>query len=86
MPLYYVRTLADSLALRAALAPAKKVAILGGGFIGLEVAAAVTQAGCEATVIRRAARSRKSASRKWRPTPRSSASKTTTQPSPHSSR
>ncbi|WP_027214942.1 anthranilate 1,2-dioxygenase system ferredoxin--NAD(+) reductase [Burkholderia sp. WSM2232] len=51
VPLYYVRTLADSLALRAALAPAKKVAILGGGFIGLEVAAAVTQAGCEATVI-----------------------------------
>ncbi|MFM0205392.1 FAD-dependent oxidoreductase [Paraburkholderia fungorum] len=55
VPLYYVRTLADSLALRAALAPGKQVAILGGGFIGLEVAAAVTQAGCEATVIEPAA-------------------------------
>lgn len=53
--LYYVRTLADSLALRAALATGRKVAILGGGFIGLEVAAAVTQAGCEATVIEPAA-------------------------------
>lgn len=49
--LYYVRTLADSLALRAVLAPGRRVAILGGGFIGLEVAAAVRQAGCEATVI-----------------------------------
>lgn len=49
--LHYVRTLDDSLALRAALAPGKTVAILGGGFIGLEVAAAVTQAGCTATVI-----------------------------------
>lgn len=55
VPLYYVRTLADSLALRAALAPGKRVAIFGGGFIGLEVAAAVTQAGCEATVIEPAA-------------------------------
>ncbi|SDR48745.1 3-phenylpropionate/trans-cinnamate dioxygenase ferredoxin reductase subunit/anthranilate 1,2-dioxygenase ferredoxin reductase subunit [Paraburkholderia fungorum] len=51
VPLHYVRTLADSLALRAALAPGKQVAILGGGFIGLEVAAAVTQANCTATVI-----------------------------------
>ncbi|SIT47557.1 Anthranilate 1,2-dioxygenase system ferredoxin--NAD(+) reductase component [Paraburkholderia piptadeniae] len=51
VPLHYVRTLADARALRAALAPGKRVAILGGGFIGLEVAAAATQAGCEATVI-----------------------------------
>ncbi|QGZ66170.1 anthranilate 1,2-dioxygenase system ferredoxin--NAD(+) reductase [Paraburkholderia acidisoli] len=51
VPLHYVRTLDDALALRAALAPGKTVAILGGGFIGLEVAAAVTQAGGTATVI-----------------------------------
>lgn len=51
VPLHYVRTLDDALALRAALARGKTVAILGGGFIGLEVAAAVTQAGCAATVI-----------------------------------
>jgi anthranilate 1,2-dioxygenase ferredoxin reductase subunit len=51
VPLHYVRTLADTRALRAVLAPGKRVAILGGGFIGLEVAAAATQAGCKATVI-----------------------------------
>lgn len=51
VPLHYVRTLADARALRAVLAPGKRVAILGGGFIGLEVAAAATQLGCKATVI-----------------------------------
>jgi anthranilate 1,2-dioxygenase ferredoxin reductase subunit len=51
VPLHYVRTLADARALRAVLAPGKRVAILGGGFIGLEIAAAATQAGCKATVI-----------------------------------
>ncbi|MFM0211791.1 FAD-dependent oxidoreductase [Paraburkholderia sediminicola] len=51
VPLHYVRTLADARALRAVLAPGKRVAILGGGFIGLEVAAAATQAGCKTTVI-----------------------------------
>ncbi|CAE6788404.1 FAD-dependent oxidoreductase [Paraburkholderia aspalathi] len=51
VPSHYVRTLADVRTLRAVLAPGKRVAILGGGFIGLEVAAAVTQAGCKATVI-----------------------------------
>ena len=51
VPLHYVRTLADARALRTVLAPGKRVAILGGGFIGLEVAAAATQVGCKATVI-----------------------------------
>jgi anthranilate 1,2-dioxygenase ferredoxin reductase component len=51
VPLHYMRTLADARALRAVLAPGKRIAILGGGFIGLEVAAAATQAGCKATVI-----------------------------------
>jgi 3-phenylpropionate/trans-cinnamate dioxygenase ferredoxin reductase subunit/anthranilate 1,2-dioxygenase ferredoxin reductase subunit len=51
VPLHYVRTLADARSLRAVLAPGKRVAILGGGFIGLEVAAAATQAGCKASVI-----------------------------------
>ena len=51
VPLHYVRTLADTRALRAVLAPGRRVAILGGGFIGLEVAAAATQAGCKAIVI-----------------------------------
>ncbi|KVN41874.1 pyridine nucleotide-disulfide oxidoreductase [Burkholderia pyrrocinia] len=51
VPLHYVRTVADARALRAALAPGKHVAVLGGGFIGLEVAAAARQLGCFVTVI-----------------------------------
>ncbi|TPE96410.1 pyridine nucleotide-disulfide oxidoreductase, partial [Burkholderia pseudomallei] len=43
---HYVRTLADTRALRAALAPGKRVAVLGGGFIGLEVAASAVRLGC----------------------------------------
>lgn len=48
---HYVRTLADTRALRAALAPGKRVAVLGGGFIGLEVAASAVRLGCRATVV-----------------------------------
>ncbi|RQS69477.1 pyridine nucleotide-disulfide oxidoreductase [Burkholderia sp. Bp8963] len=51
VPLHYVRTVADARALRAALAPGRHVAVLGGGFIGLEVAAAARQLGCAVTVI-----------------------------------
>lgn len=53
---HYVRTVADARALRAQLAPGRRVAVLGGGFIGLEVAAAARQLGCEVTVIDPAAR------------------------------
>ena len=49
--LHYVRTLDDARALRAQLASARRVAVLGGGFIGLEVAAAARQLGCAVTVI-----------------------------------
>ncbi len=49
--LHYVRTLADAHALRAALQPGRRVAVLGGGFIGLEVAAAATRLGCAVTVV-----------------------------------
>ncbi|WP_175854601.1 anthranilate 1,2-dioxygenase system ferredoxin--NAD(+) reductase [Burkholderia anthina] len=48
---HYVRTVADARALRAQLAPGRRVAVLGGGFIGLEVAAAARQLGCDVTVI-----------------------------------
>ncbi|MBU9356261.1 FAD-dependent oxidoreductase [Burkholderia multivorans] len=54
--LHYVRTVADARALRAQLAPGRRVAVLGGGFIGLEVAAAARQLGCDVTVIDPAAR------------------------------
>ncbi|MCA8089473.1 FAD-dependent oxidoreductase [Burkholderia anthina] len=53
---HYVRTVADARALRAQLAPGRRVAVLGGGFIGLEVAAAARQIGCDVTVIDPAAR------------------------------
>ncbi|QTD93599.1 anthranilate 1,2-dioxygenase system ferredoxin--NAD(+) reductase [Burkholderia anthina] len=53
---HYVRTVADARALRAQLAPGRRVAVLGGGFIGLEVAAAARQRGCDVTVIDPAAR------------------------------
>lgn len=53
---HYLRTLADARALRARLRPGKRVAILGGGFIGLEVAAAARQLGCDVTVVEPAAR------------------------------
>ena len=49
--LHYVRTLADTRTLRLALNPGKHVAVIGGGFIGLEVAASAIQRGCRVTLI-----------------------------------
>jgi anthranilate 1,2-dioxygenase ferredoxin reductase subunit len=51
VPLHYVRTVADARALRAALAPGRRVVVLGGGFIGLEVAASAAAIGCVVTVV-----------------------------------
>jgi 3-phenylpropionate/trans-cinnamate dioxygenase ferredoxin reductase subunit len=48
---HYLRTLADALALRTALARAPRLLIVGGGFVGLEVAAAARTLGCEVDVI-----------------------------------
>lgn len=48
-----LRTLADALALRDAARPGVRVAILGGGFIGLEAASALTARGAQVTVIER---------------------------------
>ena len=47
----YLRTLEDSLALRAAFGPGMHVAFVGAGWIGLEVAAAARTAGADVTVI-----------------------------------
>jgi 3-phenylpropionate/trans-cinnamate dioxygenase ferredoxin reductase subunit len=47
----YLRTLEDSLALRAAFEPGRRIIFVGGGWIGLEVAAAARTAGSEVTVI-----------------------------------
>jgi len=48
---WYLRTLGDSEALSAVLKGGGHVVIAGAGWIGLEVAAAARQAGCEVTVV-----------------------------------
>ena len=47
----YLRTFNDALAIRAHLSAGKRVAVIGGGFIGLELAAAARKLGATATVI-----------------------------------
>ncbi|MEO8714187.1 MAG: NAD(P)/FAD-dependent oxidoreductase, partial [Acetobacteraceae bacterium] len=51
-----LRTVADADHLKAALAPGKRLAVIGGGYIGLEVAASARALGAEAVVIEREAR------------------------------
>jgi NADPH-dependent 2,4-dienoyl-CoA reductase/sulfur reductase-like enzyme len=48
---FTVRTLDDALALRAAIAPGAKVVVVGGGFIGAEVAATATRLGAAVTIV-----------------------------------
>jgi NADPH-dependent 2,4-dienoyl-CoA reductase/sulfur reductase-like enzyme len=48
---HYLRTLADSRALRARLTAGSRIVIVGAGFIGLEAAAAAVRRGCCVTVI-----------------------------------
>ena len=48
---HYLRGAEDAMRLRASLRPGRRVAIAGGGFIGLESAAAAIAAGAHATVI-----------------------------------
>ncbi|HEX4831368.1 MAG TPA: NAD(P)/FAD-dependent oxidoreductase [Trebonia sp.] len=48
---HVLRDLDDSITLRAALRPGARVAIIGGGFIGCEVAGTARQLGCEVTVV-----------------------------------
>jgi 3-phenylpropionate/trans-cinnamate dioxygenase ferredoxin reductase subunit/anthranilate 1,2-dioxygenase ferredoxin reductase subunit len=50
----YLRTLDDAQRLRAVLRPECRIAVIGGGFIGLEVAAAARQAGCAVHIFERA--------------------------------
>lgn len=51
LPLFPLRAIGDALALRRHLTPGQRLAIIGGGVIGLEVAAAAVGAGAVATVI-----------------------------------
>lgn len=49
--LHYLRTLDDVEQIRAQLAPGKRLAIVGGGYIGLEVAASAIAQGLQVTVL-----------------------------------
>jgi anthranilate 1,2-dioxygenase ferredoxin reductase subunit len=47
----YLRTVQDALALQQQLVAGRRVAVIGGGFIGLEVAAAAVRRGCHVTIL-----------------------------------
>ncbi|WP_406462414.1 NAD(P)/FAD-dependent oxidoreductase [Streptomyces sp. NBC_01622] len=53
---HYLRTRADAVALRAAFADRPRVAVVGGGFIGGEVASSARRLGLEVTVVEAAER------------------------------
>ena len=50
---HVLRSLRDALALRDACTPGSRIAVLGGGFIGLEAAAALSTRGAQVSVIER---------------------------------
>jgi 3-phenylpropionate/trans-cinnamate dioxygenase ferredoxin reductase subunit len=52
----YLRTFADALAMRASLKPGIRLVVIGGGFIGLEIAASSLDRGCTVTVVEMAPR------------------------------
>jgi NADPH-dependent 2,4-dienoyl-CoA reductase/sulfur reductase-like enzyme len=53
---FYLRTVADALALHECLVPGSRCVVVGGGLIGLEVAATAVQRGCEVQVLEAADR------------------------------
>ncbi len=53
---HYLRTIEDSQAIRAGLSANARIAVIGGGFIGLEVAASARSRGCRVTVLEAAER------------------------------
>ena len=54
--IHYLHDIADTDALRSELAPGKRLVIVGGGYIGLEVAASATKQGVNVTVLEAAER------------------------------
>ncbi|HKW54725.1 MAG TPA: FAD-dependent oxidoreductase, partial [Stellaceae bacterium] len=56
VPIYYLRSLGDAGRIRAALRPDSAVVMIGGGFIGLEIAASATKRGAKVRVIEAAPR------------------------------
>ena len=53
---FELRTAADAEALKTAIGPGKRLAVVGGGYVGLEAAASARALGAEAVVIEREAR------------------------------
>jgi 3-phenylpropionate/trans-cinnamate dioxygenase ferredoxin reductase subunit len=53
--IHHLRTYADALALRERLLPGARICVIGGGFIGLELASSAVARGCVVTVIEVAA-------------------------------
>ncbi|MGG5752312.1 NAD(P)/FAD-dependent oxidoreductase [Zafaria sp. Z1313] len=49
--IHYLRTIDDALALKGSLDDASRVVVVGGGFVGLEIAAAATASGKDVTVL-----------------------------------
>ncbi len=49
--IHVLRAAADALLLQASLVPGRRIAVVGGGFIGLEVAASAVARGCEVVVV-----------------------------------
>jgi len=49
--IHYLRTFDHAKALSAELSPGKRIVVVGGGFIGLEVSATARKVGCKVTVI-----------------------------------
>jgi 3-phenylpropionate/trans-cinnamate dioxygenase ferredoxin reductase subunit len=47
----YLRTFSDALKIRSRLLPGNHIVVIGGGFIGLEIAASARERGCSVTVI-----------------------------------
>lgn len=50
---FYLRTVADSLALGRVLAPGRRLVVIGGGYLGLEIAASAVGRGCRVTLVER---------------------------------
>ncbi len=53
---HYLRSFADAQSLRAKLLPGTRLCVIGGGFIGLELAASATKRNCQVTVLEAAPR------------------------------
>ncbi len=56
VPVHYLRSVDDAIALRGILSPPARIGIIGAGFIGLELAASARKLGCEVAVFELAPR------------------------------